>query len=92
MLISSIESLISKDREYMEFYQWIMKEDEKIEAELKKIEPIDTKRFKTIMHTFSEEYFKIFSSRRNIIDFFENHLSKENNKSAFFSYLRFLFV
>jgi hypothetical protein len=78
MIISAIERLISKDRKYEEFYQWIIKQDNIIEAELKKTENVNKAIFKKIVETLAEEYFKIFSSRRNIIDFFQSHLSKEN--------------
>jgi hypothetical protein len=75
MMISAIERLISKDRAYVEFYEWIMKQDKKIEVELAK-EAIQNKEdFKKIVKGLTEQYFEIFSSRRNIIDFFQNHLS-----------------
>lgn len=78
MIISAIERVIYKDRRYQEFYNWIETQDAKIEEELQKVEIAQKQGFLHIMRILKEEYFKAYSSRRNIIDFFQNHISIEN--------------
>jgi hypothetical protein len=77
MIISAIERVIYKDKPYEEFHNWIMKQDAKIEAELRKVEKADKYDVVHIIGILKEDYFKIFSSRRNIFDFFQNHIPIE---------------
>ena len=78
MVISAIERVIYKDRRYEEFHNWIEGQDAKIEEELQKVEKADKRDFVHIIRILKEEYFKAYSSRRNINDFFQNHVSNEN--------------
>lgn len=77
MIISAIEKTISKDKKYQEFSFWIEKQTPKIKEELQKIERIDETTYLDILETLREDYFRLFGSGRNVIDFFQNHISKD---------------
>jgi hypothetical protein len=78
MILSAIERTVSKDKKYQEFSFWIDKQIPKIKAELQKCEIINEKTYLQILRKLREDYFKIYGSSRNVIEFFQNHVSKEN--------------
>jgi hypothetical protein len=79
MIISAIERTVSKDKKYQEFSFWIEKQKTKIKEDLQKSQKLNEETFLKVMRALREDYFKTYGSARNVIDFFENHLS-ENDK------------
>lgn len=78
MIISAIERITNKDRPYQEFYFWIDTQRTKITEELSKKDTVNERVFRKIIAKLREDYFTIYGSRRNVLDFFQNHLSVEN--------------
>jgi hypothetical protein len=75
MIISAIEKLANKEKEFQEFCDWIQGRKKEIEALLPKSEIVDVTRFMGIINTLEETYFQEFGSRRNVYDFLNDHLT-----------------
>lgn len=76
IMISAIEKMVNKDRKFQEFYQWIHTQEARIKELLPKIGNFDVKDFMKIMEMLENEYFDSFGSRRNVLQFFGNHLDQ----------------
>lgn len=78
MIISAIERTINKDKKYQEFYFWIESQVSRIKEEIEKAGRIDEKSYLSILKTLREDYFRMYGSQRNVLDFFQNHVSLSN--------------
>jgi hypothetical protein len=78
MMISIVEKIANKGKEFQEFYDWVEDQDKQIVELLSKAKIIDANRFKEIIRVLKENYFKEFGSRRNVLAFFKEHLTKED--------------
>lgn len=78
MIISIIEKIANKEKEFQEFYDWIEGQDAKINELLPKLKAIDVNVFKDIIRKLKENYFQEFGSRRNVLAFFRIHLTQED--------------
>jgi hypothetical protein len=79
MVISAVERLMSREKQYEEFCFWIEKQESKIAKKLSAVGSINEKDFMKIIRFLRDEiYFKIYGSQRNVVDFFQNHLSIED--------------
>ena len=76
MMFSIIEKTISK--EWKEFLSWIFNQRLVIQNRLDKAEKIDQKVFLEIIDELKEQYFKEYGSQRNVVEFFKNYVTKDN--------------
>jgi acyl carrier protein phosphodiesterase len=78
MIISIIEKIMNKEKEFQEFHEWIEGQDDKINELLSRSEPItESTRFKKIIRELKNEYFGEFGSSRNVSNFFKTYLTQE---------------
>lgn len=78
MMISAIEHLMNKGKQYEEFCFWIEKQKPKIAEKLSSVKSINEEDFTKIIRFLRDDYFKIYGSQRNVVEFFQNHLSVED--------------
>jgi hypothetical protein len=78
MIISIIERLQNRDKEFQEFYDWIEGQDAKINELLLILKAIDVDGFKEIIRKLKDDYFLEFGSRRNVFAFLKEHLAQED--------------
>lgn len=78
MMLSIIENTISKESEWKEFHSWIFNQRSVIQSSLDKAEKIDQKAFLKIIQELKEQYFKEYGSQRNVVEFFRNYVTTDN--------------
>lgn len=78
MIISIIEKIANKEKEFQEFYEWIESQDAKINEFLSESKTMDANVFKEIIIKLRDNYFQEFGSRRNVLAFFKKHFTKED--------------
>lgn len=78
MMLSVIESIISSDKKYLPFKDWILGQDDLIESRLTDIKKRDIKEFKRVIQDFKEIYHSEYGSTRNVIDFFHTYMDKSD--------------
>jgi hypothetical protein len=78
MIVSIVEKIANKEKEFQEFYEWIESQDDKISELLSESKIIDVNMFKDIIRELKEKYFQEFGSRRNVFAFFKTYLTQED--------------
>jgi hypothetical protein len=78
MILSIIEKLQNREKEFQEFYDWIEDQDVKVNQLLSTLKTIDVDRFKEIIRGLKDDYFQEFGSRRNVFAFLREHLTHED--------------
>ncbi len=71
MIISIIERISNKNRDFITMDNWIINQDNKIREYLSKYEEVSMEQFKEVFELLREDYFKIFGSQRNFFAFFK---------------------
>ncbi len=89
MIISAIERTVSKEKKYKEFAFWFENQVPTIKSELQKTDVVTEKVYLEIFRSLREEYFEIFGSYRNVIEFFQKHVSKTDKLKLIKSFRAF---
>jgi hypothetical protein len=88
MIFSIIEKINVKRKKWMEFANWILSRKQRpliqenidayLQAHIRKAEGLDKQAFQDIAKKMHEKYKAEYGSQRNVFDFFNYYVSKEN--------------
>ena len=86
MILSIIESIISKGKKYRPFKDWILGQKNLIESRIDYLKEGDVNTFIKIIEEFKTVYHSEYGSTRNVVDFFHKYMTIEDKVSIIKSF------